>query len=49
MASHLVAEEQRIRNIKERTSQPVVNNKQKKPTEGKGNAYPAMNGKIKHD
>ena len=49
MASHLVAEEQRIRNIKEQTSQPVVNNKQKKQTEGKGNTYPAMNGKIKHD
>ena len=49
MASHLVAEEQRTRNIKEQISQRLVNKKQKKQAEDKGNTHPAMNGKIKHD
>lgn len=39
MASHLMAKEQRTKHFKEQTSQPLVNNKQKKQAEDKGNAH----------
>lgn len=44
-----MTKEQRTRHIKGQTSQPLVNNKQKKQAEDKGNAHPVMNGEIKHD
>lgn len=46
---HTLWQKNRTKHIKEQTSQHLVNNKQKKPTEDLGNTHPVMKGKMRQD